>query len=234
MSMPRGAASQHLFSCALGSGEVAQRRTGFSRQASVNPESSRFAHKRRYGLMVACIAVIVSLIAAWAALATVPAVRDHLCYEHRMYLFCSIVQIGESELRVFAWDPEVKRLDLSHPINPSEIPPFEQRSYGSGFPSGKRQWLYWEARLKSRVPPGQSIRFVVHWTTFGAGGKSVAGGVVEDTWSADDPAALIIGPIDTVPIGATGQFPPGHYEIVLRVYGNQLAESEVRGGFDMY
>ncbi|HWQ69925.1 MAG TPA: hypothetical protein VN494_08225 [Patescibacteria group bacterium] len=51
---------------------------------------------------------------------------------------------------------------------------------------------------------------------------------------ADDPAALIIGPVDTVPIEAAGQFPPGHYEVVLKVYGNQLAESEVRGEFDMY
>jgi hypothetical protein len=192
------------------------------------------------------MAVFVSLSAAVAVLATLPAVRDHLCYEHRMNTFCSIAQIGESEVQVFAWDPEVKPSDPSRSNqnphqdaleprrNPSEVPPFEQRSYGSSFPSGKQQWLYWEARLKSRVPPGQSIRFVAQWTTYGAGGKSVAGGVVEATWSADDPAALIMGPVDTVPIGATGQFPPGHYEVVLKVYGNQLAESEVRGGFDMY
>jgi hypothetical protein len=196
--------------------------------------------------MVACVAVFVSLIAAVAALATVPAVRDHLCYEHRMNTFCSIAQIGESEVRVFAWHPEATPFDSSRSDpNPHwngltprsalpEIPPFEQRSYGSGFRSGTQQWLYWEAQLKSRVPPGQSIRFVVNWTTYGAGGKSVAGGVVEATWGADNPAALIIGPVDTVPIGAAGQFSPGRYEIVLKVYGNQLAESEVRGEFDMY
>lgn len=187
--------------------------------------------------MVACIAVIVSLITAVAALATVPAVRDHLCYEHRMNTFCSIAQIGESEVRVFAWHPEVKPFDRSASTPRSvlsEILPDEKRVYGSGFPSGQRQWLYWEARLKSRVPPGRSIRFVVHWTTSDTRGNPVAGGVVEATWGADDPAALIIGPVDTVPIRTVGQFPPGRYKIVLKVYGNQLAESEVRGGFDMY
>ncbi|VUZ85159.1 hypothetical protein MELA_01535 [Candidatus Methylomirabilis lanthanidiphila] len=187
--------------------------------------------------MVACIAVIVSLIAAGAALATVPAVRDHLCYEHRMNAFCLIAQIGESDLRVFAWHPAAKPLERdasTHPGSVPKIPPDDQRTYSSSFASGKPQWLYWEARLKSRVPPGRSIRFVVHWTTVDAGGKSVASGVRESTWGADDPAALIIGPVDTVPIGMAGQFPPGHYEIVLKVYGNQLAESEVRGGFDLY
>jgi hypothetical protein len=186
---------------------------------------------------VACIALVVSLIAAGAALATVPAVRDHLCYEHRMNMFCSIAQIGESEVRVFAWSSEAKPFNRNALTSRSirgEIPPYEKRAYGSGFPRGKPQWLYWEARLKSRVPPGRSIRFVVHWTTYDAGGNSLAGGVVEPTWGADDPAALVIGPVDTVPIGTGGQFPPGHYEIVLKAYGNQLAESEVHGGFDIY
>lgn len=187
--------------------------------------------------MVACIAVIVSLIAAGVALATVPAVRDHLCYEHRMNMFCSIAQVGESEVRVFAWYPEVKPSD-QNAWTPrrilSEIPPFEKRAYGSRFPQGKHQWLYWEAQMKSRVPPGRSIKFVVNWTTYGAGGKSVAGGVVEGTWGADDPTALILGHVDTVPIGTGGQFSPGHYEVVLKVYGNQLSESQVRGGFDVY
>jgi hypothetical protein len=170
----------------------------------------------------------VFLIAAGVALATVPAVRDHLCYEHRMNMFCSVAQIGESDLRVFAWYPEQKLLDLS------KSPPVAQRMYGSSFLSARQQRLYWEARLKSRTPPGSPIKFVVHWSTHNAGGKSLAGGVVEAMWGADDPTALVIGPIDTVALGTTDQFPRGHYEIVLKVYGNQLAESEVRGGFDMY
>ncbi|MDE2059726.1 MAG: hypothetical protein KGL31_05360 [candidate division NC10 bacterium] len=203
----------------------------------MNPESSNSAQKHRRRMMVVHIAVVVSLIAAGAALATVPAVRDHLCYEHHMNTFCSIGQIGESEVRVFAWYPGAKPFDRNtwtpRTIR-GEIPPYENRSYGSSFPRGKQLWLYWEARLKSRVPPGRSIRFVVHGTTYDAGGNSVAGGVVEATWGADDPAALVIGPVDTVPIGTGGQFPPGHYEIVLKAYGNQLAESEVRGGFDIY
>ena len=163
-------------------------------------------------MTVACIAAIVFLIAAGAALATVPAVRDHLCYEHRMNTFCSIAQIGESEMRVFAWYPEVKPFNRKAGTpreRRSEIPPYEQRSYSSRFASGKQQWLYWEARLTSRVPPGRVIRFVGHWTTYDPGGKSVAGGVVEATWGGDDPAALIIGPVDTVPIGTAGQFRPG-------------------------
>lgn len=212
----------------------------------MNSESLHPAQRRRRQIMVACIAVIVSLIAAVTALATVPAVRDHLCYEHRMNTFCSIAQIGESEVRVFAWHPEVKPSDpshsspdlhrntLTHRSALSEIPPEEKRAYGSRFPSGQRQWLYWEARLKSREPPGRSIRFVAHWTTYAAGDHAVAGGVVEATWGADDPAVLIIGPVDTVPMQTSSQFPPGRYEIVLNVYGNQLAESEVRGGFNMY
>ncbi len=212
----------------------------------MNPESFQSEQNRRHRMTVAVVTVVISVIAAATALANVPMVRDHLCYEHRMNRFCSIAQIGESEVRLFAWHPEVKPFDpsrsnpnlhrnaLTPRSAPPEIPPYEQRTYGSGFPSGQRQWLCWEARLKSRVPPGRSIKFVVNWTTYGAGGKSVAGGVVEGTWGADDPAALIIGPVDSVPIGAAGQFPPGRYEVVLKVYGNQLAESEVRGRFDMY
>ncbi len=203
----------------------------------MNPESPHPTQNRRYRLMAACVAVIVSLIAAVAVLAKVQAVRDHLCYEHRMNMFCSIAQIGESDLRVFAWYPEGKPFDRNTPAprrSLSEIPSAEQRAYGSRFPSGKQQWLYWEARLKSRAAPGSPIKFVAHWTTNDAGGKSIANGVVEAAWGADDPTALIIGPVDTVPIGTAGQFRPGHYEMVLKVYGNQLAESEVRGGFDMY
>ncbi len=211
----------------------------------MDPESSHSAQKRRYRLTVACIAVVVSLIAVGAALAIVPTVRDHLCYEHRMNMFCLIAQISESEVRVFAWHPEMRPSDPSR-SNPnldrttltprsalSEIAPDERRVYGSRFPSGQRQWLYWEARLKSHEPPGRSIRFVVQWTTYAAGDHAVAGGVVEATWAADEPVALIIGPVDTVPIGTGGQFPPGHYEIVLKMYGNQLGESEVRGGLDI-
>src|SRR5574337_2126387 len=111
----------------------------------MHPESLNSKRKRRYRLAVACIAVIVFVVAAGAALATVPAVRDHLCYEHRMSMFCSIAQIGESDLRVFAWYPEGKPIDRGM-VTPSgslpNIPPVEQRSYGSRFPSGKRQWLY--------------------------------------------------------------------------------------------
>jgi hypothetical protein len=203
----------------------------------VNPESSHPVQKRRYRLTVVCIAVIVSLMAVGAALATAPAAMDHLCYEHRMNMFCSITQIGESSVRVFVRHPEVKPVDRSALMPRStlpEVPPAEIRSYGSGFPSGKPQWLYWEARLKPRAAPGRPIKFVVHWTTYERGGKSIAAGVVEATWGADDPTALVIGPVDKIPIGTTGQFPPGRYEIVLKVYGNQLAESEIRGGFDMY
>src|SRR5574337_3606 len=193
----------------------------------MHPESLNSKRKRRYRLAVACIAVIVFVVAAGAALATVPAVRDHLCYEHRMNMFCSIAQIGETDLRVFAWHPDGRSFDLS------KSPPDEQRSYGSSFPSGTQQRLYWEARLKSRVPPDRSIKFVVHWTTNETGGKTVATGVVEATWSADDSTAVIVGPIDTVAVRTANQLPPGHYDIVLKVYGNQLAESEVRGGFDI-
>ncbi|MDD5559993.1 hypothetical protein [Candidatus Methylomirabilis sp.] len=203
----------------------------------MNPESPYFTQKRRYRLTVARVGVIVSLIAAAVALANVLAVRDHLCYEHHMNMFCSIAQIGESEVRVFAWHPEVKPFDRSASTPRSalsEILPEEKRAYGSRFPSGQRQWLYWEARLKSREPPGRSIRFIVHWTTYAAGDHAVAGGVVEATWGADDPAVLIIGPVDTVPVQTSSQFPPGRYEIVLNVYGNQLAESKVRGGFKIY
>src|SRR5574341_1696576 len=116
----------------------------------MNPESLHPAQKRRYRLTVACIAVVVSLVAAGAALATVPAVRDHLCYEHGMNMFCSISQIGESEIKVFAWYPKVKPFDRDA-LMPrrilTEIPPYEQRAYGSSLPSGTRPWLYWEARL---------------------------------------------------------------------------------------
>jgi len=197
-------------------------------------------------MTVACIALIVFLIAALAALATVSEIRNHLCYEHHIYVVCSKVQIGESEMRVFAWYPGVKPLNslLSTPtpyrdaLTPSrilhDIPPYEKRSYASGFPSGKQQWLYWEARLKSHLPPSSSIRFVVHWTTYDTSGNPVAGGVIEATWGADDPAVVIIGPADTYPIRTVGQFPPGPYTIILKVYGNQLSEPEVRGGFDIY
>ncbi len=203
----------------------------------MNPESLHSTQKRRYRVIVACVAVIIFLIAAGAALATVPAVRDHLCYEHRMNMFCSVAQIGESDMRVFAWYPKLKPLDREASIlrrSVPEIPPDDQRAYDSHFSSGKHQRLYWEARLTSRTAPARPIRFVVHWATVDVGGKSVASGVVEATWGADDPAAFIIGPVDTVPTGTAGQLPPGHYEIVLKVYGNQLAESEVRGGFDIY
>ncbi|PWB77782.1 MAG: hypothetical protein C3F08_09375 [Candidatus Methylomirabilota bacterium] len=181
-------------------------------------------HRRRYRLTVAGIVVIVSLVAVGVALATVPAVRDHLCYEHRMNMFCSIAEIGESEIRIFAWHPDEQSLN----------PPAAQRAYGASFPRGRQQRLYWEARLKSRVAPDQPIRFVAKWTTYDANGKSIGGGVIESTWEADNPAALITGPVDTVPIGPGGQFPSGHYEVALKVYGNRLAESEVRGGFDIY
>lgn len=212
----------------------------------MNPESLYSEPKRRRQIMVACIAVVVSLIAAVAALANVSAVRDHLCYEHRMNMFCSIAQIGESDMRVFAWYPEARPSDpprsnltprrnavAPHRIR-SEIPPYEKRSYGNSFPSGTRQWLYWQVRLTSRAAPGSPIKFLAHWTTYDAGGRSVAGGVTEAVWGAEDPTVMIIGPADDDPIRTVGQFPPGHYEIVLKVYGNQLAESEVRGGFDIY
>jgi len=211
----------------------------------VNPESVHSKQKRRRQMTVACITVIVSLVAALAALGTVSEIRNHLCYEHYIYAACSKVQIGESEMRVFAWYPEVKPLNSSssipHPnrdaLTPSrilyDIPPDEKRSYISDFPSGKQQWLYWEARLKSHLPPGRSIRFGVRWTTYDTGSNPVAGGLVEATWGADDPAAIIVGPADTDPIRTVGQFPPGHYTIVLKVYGNQLSESEVRGGFNV-
>lgn len=203
----------------------------------MNPESYHPAQKRRYRLTVAGIAVIGSLIATGVALATVPAVRDHLCYEHRMKMFCSISQIGESEIKVFSWYPKDKPFDRDA-LMPrrilSEIPPYQQRAYRSSFPSGSRQWLYWEARLKSRAAPGQPIKFLAHWTTYDAGGHDVAGGIIEAAWGADDPTVMIIGPADNDPIRTVGQFPPGHYEIVLKVYGNQLAESEVRGGFDIH
>jgi hypothetical protein len=203
----------------------------------MNPESLHPAPKHRYRLTVACIAVAVSLVAAVAALANVPAVRDHLCYEHRMNIFCSISQIGESDIKVFAWYPEVKPFDRDAPMPRrilSEIPPYQQRTYSSSFPSGTRQWVYWEARLSSRAVPGQPIKFLANWTTFDAGGRAVASGVLEAVWGADDPAVMIIGPADNDPIRTVGQLPPGHYEVVLKVYGNQLAESEIRGGFDMY
>ena len=180
--------------------------------------------------------MIVSLIAAVAARATVPEIRNHLCYEHHIYNVCSKVQIDESDIRVFAWYPAAKALERDASIprrSVPEIPPDDQRTYSRGVPSGKQQRLYWEARLTSRVPPGRPIRFVVHWTTADAGGTSVASGVKESTWGADDPTARIIGPVDTVPIDTAEQFRPGHYEVVLRVYGNQLAETEVRGGFDI-
>ncbi len=212
----------------------------------MNPESLYSEPKRRRRIMVACIAVVVSLIAAVAALANVPAVRDHLCYEHRMNIFCSIAQIGESDMRIFAWYPKTKPFDQSRPTPISyrngaaphrmlsDIPPHENRSYGSSFPRGTRQWLYWEARLTSRAAPGSAIKFLAHWTTFDAGGRAVASRVIEAAWGADDATVMIIGPADDDPIRTVGQFPPGHYEIVLKVYGNQLAESEVRGGFDIY
>ncbi|PTL37093.1 hypothetical protein CLG94_00750 [Candidatus Methylomirabilis limnetica] len=212
----------------------------------MNPESIHSEQKHRRQMTVACITLIVSTIAALAALGTVSEIRNHLCYEHDINSVCSKVQISESEMRVFAWYPEAKPLSSSpstpnpylDALTPSrivhDIPPYEKRSYASGFPSGKQQWLYWEARLKSHLPPFGSIRFVVHWTTYDASGNPVAGGVFEATWGADDPVALIIGPVDTVPIGATSQFLRGHYEVVLKVYGNKLAESEVHGGFDIY
>ena len=211
----------------------------------MKPESVHFEQKHRRPRTVVCVALIVSLIAALAALATVSKIRDHLCYEHHIYVVCSKVQIGESEMRVFAWHPEVKPLSSSSSIpNPyraaltlsrilHDIPPYGKRPYASGFPSGTHQWLYWEARLTSHLPPSSPIRFVVHWTTYETSGNSVAGGVVEATWGADDPAVIIIGPADTYPIRTAGQFPPGHYTIVLKVYGNQLSESEVHGGYDI-
>ncbi len=203
----------------------------------MNPESLYSEPKRRRQIMVACIVVVVSLVAAGAALATVPAVRDHLCYEHRMNMFCSISQIGESEIKVFAWYPKAKPFDRNALMPrriPFEIPPYQQRTYRSSFSSGTRQWVYWEARLTSRAAPGSAIKFLAHWTTFDAGGRAVASRVIEAAWGADDATVMIIGPADDDPIRTVGQFPPGHYEIVLKVYGNQLAESEVRGGFDIY
>lgn len=212
----------------------------------MNPESLYSEPKRRRQIMVACIAVVVSLIAAVAALANVPAVRDHLCYEHRMNMFCSIAQIGESDMRVFAWYPEAgpadpPRSNLTPHRNAvaprrirSEIPPYEKRSYRGSFPIGSRQWLYWQVRLTSRAAPGSVIKFLAHWTTYDAGGRAVASGVIEAAWGAEDATVMIVGPADDDPIRTVGQFPPGHYEIVLKVYGNQLAESEVRTGFDIY
>lgn len=203
----------------------------------MNPESLHSKPKGRRQIVVTCIAVVISLIAAGAALAMVPAVRDHLCYEHRMNMFCSISHIGESDIKVFAWYPQVKPFDRDA-LMPrrilSEIPPYQQRTYRSSFPSGTRQWVYWEARLTSRAAPGQPIKFLANWTTFDANGRAVASGVLEAVWGADDHTVMIIGPSDNDPIRIVGQLPPGHYEIVLKVYGNQLAESEVRGGFDIY
>lgn len=74
---------------------------------------------------------------------------------------------------------------------------------------------------------------MAHWTTYDTHGKSVAGGVVEAAWGADELATSVIGPVEDS-IRTVGQFLPGHYQIVLKVYGNRLPESEVRGGFDMY
>lgn len=211
----------------------------------MNPESVHFEQKHRRPRTVVCIALIVSLIAALAALATVSKIRNHLCYEHHIYTVCSKVRISESEMRVFAWYPEVKPLNSSHSIpNPyqdalahgrilHDIPPYEKRSYASGFPSGKQQRLYWEVLLQSHLPPSSSIRFVVHWTTYDASGNPTAGGVVEVAWGADDQTVSVIGPADTYPIRTVGQFPPGRYTIVLKIYGNQLSESEVRGGFNI-
>lgn len=203
----------------------------------MNTESLHPTQKRRRRMVVIHLAVIGSLITAGAALAMVPAVRDHLCYEHRMNMFCAISRIGESEIHVFAWYPEVKPFDRTA-LAPrrilAEIPPHKQRSYASSFPSGTRQWLYWDARLTSGAAPGRPIKFLAQWTTYNAGGDTVAGGIIEATWGADDPTVRIVGPADNDPIRTVGQFPPGHYGLVLKVYGNQLAESEVRGGFDIY
>lgn len=144
---------------------------------------------------------------------------------------------------VFAWESKsanplrvftVHRDALAPRRIQYDIPPEEKRSYISGLPRDTQQWLYWEARLKSRLPPGRSTRFVAHWTTYEPRGSAIAGGVVEGTWGADDLTAIIIGPADTVPIRTVGQYPPGRYEIVLKAYGNRLPESEVRGGFDIY
>lgn len=202
----------------------------------MNPESLQSAQKRRYRLIVAHVVVVVFLIAAGVALATVPAVRDHLCYEHRMNMFCSISQIGGSDIKVFAWYPKATPFDRNA-LMPrrilSEIPPYEQRVYRRSFPSGTRQWVDWEARLTSRVAPGQPIKFLARWTTYDTGGRDIAGGVIEAAWGADDSTVMIIGPADNDPIRTVGQLPPGHYDIVLKVYGNQLAESEVRSGFDI-
>ena len=106
----------------------------------MNPASLHSEQKRRRQMTVACIAVIIFLIAAGAALATVPAVRDHLCYEHRMNMFCSIAQIGESDMRVFVWYPATKPLEREASIprrSVPEIPPDDQRAYDSHFSSGK-------------------------------------------------------------------------------------------------
>lgn len=209
----------------------------------MKPESIHSEQKHRRQMMVACITLTVFLIAALATLATVPETRNHLCYEHYINMFCSKVQIGESEMRVFARYPEVKPSDSSpsipnpyrYALTPSrilyDIPPYEKRSYVSDFPRGKQQWLYWEARLKSHLPPDRSIRFGVRWKTYDPGGNPVAGGLVEATWGADDPVAIVAGPVDTDPIRTVGQFPPGRYTIVLKIYGNRLSESEVRGEF---
>lgn len=211
----------------------------------MNPESVHFEQKHRRPRTVICIALIISLIAVLAALATVSEIRNHLCYEHHIYSVCSKVQIGESEMRLFTWYPEVKPLNSSPSIPNSyrdaltpgrilhDIPPYEKRSYAGGFQSGKQQRLYWEVLLKSHLPPSSTIRFVIHWTTYDASGNSAAGGVVEATWGADDQTISAVGPADPYPIRTVGQFPPGHYTIVLKIYGNQLSESEVRGGFNV-
>ncbi len=211
----------------------------------MNPDSVHFEQKWRRPRTAVRIALIVSLIAALAALATVSKIRDHLCYEHHIYSVCSKVQIGESEMRLFTWYPEVKPLNSSPSIPNSyrdaltpgrmlhDIPPYEKRSYAGGFQSGTQQRLYWEVLLKSHLPPSSTIRFVIHWTTYDASGNSAAGGVVEATWDADDQTVSAVGPADPYPIRTVGQFPPGHYTIVLKIYGNRLSESEVRGGFNV-
>lgn len=195
----------------------------------MNPESLDLARKRRRRIVVAHIAVVAVVLAVAVTLMLVPPVRNHLCYEHNMRSLCSGVQIGESQLRIFAGHRDALALRRIR----YDIPSDGQRSYGRRFASSKQQRLYWEVRLQSRLAPDRSTRFVTYWTTYGPGSRPVANGVVEATWGADDLAASVTGPVDDA-IGAVGQFPPGHYEVILKVYGNQLPESEVRGGFEIY
>ena len=209
-----------------------------------NPPPNRAERTSWHPMLLTYLSLIMATIAGVAALATVPEVRFYLCHKH-IYVFCRELEVTEAKMKMFAWYP--KLLSLGPPraatepvseyerlqdkyIMPGFIPNEEDRSYV--FSKGsQQQWIFWDAQLRSNRSPGHPIKFDVYWTLYNETGAPLSFGSEPATWASNTPAMTITGTAYTT--DSSGPLRVGHYEVVLKITGDQLSGKEIRGGFDV-